>query len=210
MATRLLGSERRSISASRVIAAPPHAVFEAMQRIFSLPPYFLELRDSIGGDPLEGGILVFATPSYFLHTSEFSLDIAYSDLKELQISLRAVRPAGADAQSTEVTISSSMNYNRRLNVLLGGSVTGAAGVGGGAAAGAIAVAAGAAGVVVALPVVAGAAAGVTLFGAAIRSLYRFGVRRGQRAIDRLIGALALNTRTRGAFAQPPPPTTDLG
>lgn len=203
LASRMLGTDRRSAEVSRVIAAPASDVFEAMQRIFPQYPYRLELRDSIGGDPLDGGVLVFATPSYFSGVAgDFALDMAYADMKELHVMMRPVE--GPEGSSTEVVIATDLGYNRKLNFLVGGGVTGAGGVGGGAVAGAIAVAAGTAGAIVALPIVAGGLIGASLFTMGYRGMYRWGVGRGVRALERLLAALNVNVRTRGAFPQPSP------
>lgn len=181
LATRVLGTNTRSVEVSRVIDASPPEVFEAMQRLFPQYPYRLSLRDSIGARPTEGGVLVFAVPSYFSGTGgEFALDMAYADLKELNVVMRPV--PGADGHGTEVVISSDLNYSRKLNVWVGGAFTGTGGLGAGAVAGGVSAAAGAAGAILALPVAAGALLGAGLFRAGYRALYRWGTRRGVRAV----------------------------
>ncbi len=200
-ATRLLGTERRSIEVTRIISAQPHAVFEAMQRLFPQRPYLLELRDSMGADPLEGGILVFGTPGMGESTGGFAMDMAYADLKELHVVLRPVRQA-AQVVATEVTVSSDLTYSRKLNWWVGAGAVGTVTFGGGAAVGSLAMAAGVAGALVALPMVAGGLAAGGLMTGMYRGIYRWGVRKGVKALERMLHALDVNTRTSGAFAPP--------
>jgi hypothetical protein len=207
-ATRLLATERRSLEASRIILAPPGDVFEAMQRLLPQHPYRLELRDSIGQDPREGGVLIFGTPSHIGTSNEFALDMAYADLKELHFVLRPLRDGDREI-ACEVTVTSDLEHGRRLNLWVGGGVVSAGATGGGAALGAIAVAGGVATAVAALPVAAGVLVGGGLFAAAYRALYRWGIERGVKALDGLLQALDVNARTRGAFASPPPTQRNL-
>lgn len=199
--TRMLGSGQRTVEASRVILAPPGEVFDAMTRLFPQHPYRLELRDSIGENLQEGAVLVFATPPYIGTTpNEFALDMAYADMKELHVMLRPVRE-GERTLATEVTVTSDLEHGRRLNLFMGGGIIGAGAAGGGATAGAVV------GTVLgigALPVAAGVVAGGGLFTVAYRALYRWGISRGAKALERLLAALDVNARTRGAFATPSP------
>lgn len=205
VASWLTGTDRRQVEVSRVIAAPPEAVFAAMQRVLPEHPYRLDLRETIGNDPLNGAVLVFGAPPYTgALLNEFALDLAYGGLKELHVVLRPVRTGDADVAS-EVTITSDLVRGRRTNLYAGGGVVAATAAGGGAFATAIAAASGLSLALAALPVAAGVSLGGAAFGFGWRALYRWGLGRATAALDRLLRALDGNTRTGGAFRSPAPP-----
>lgn len=58
-AVRFLGTRERSIEVARMIAATPKEVVTAMQRILPAYPYFMALKDSLGGRPEEAGCSSF-------------------------------------------------------------------------------------------------------------------------------------------------------
>jgi len=62
MHTRMLGTSERTLSASEVIRASPRVVLETIGREFTVAPYSLRLLDTVGGHPLDGGIMVFDVP----------------------------------------------------------------------------------------------------------------------------------------------------
>ena len=64
LATRLLGTSQRTLSVSRVIHAPPRTVLQAVGRALQASPFSLALRETLGGHPLDGGVLIFNLPSY--------------------------------------------------------------------------------------------------------------------------------------------------
>lgn len=204
-ATHLLGSERRKIEMSRTLAATPQDVLKAMQRVFPAHPYLLTLRDSVGDNPLEGGILIFDLPEQSaLGINWFAYHMAAIDLKQLQVVLRRV--PGIEKPACEVMMSSDMHFGVRRNWRVGAGVSAVAGLSGagfGALVGmeVLALAAG----LVALPVVAGAAVaggvGAVGFGAA----YRYYLRKAVEDLKKLLQTLDVNARTGGAFAPPQPP-----
>ncbi len=63
LATRVLGTSQRTLSVSRVIRSAPREVLQAVGRTLQSPPYWLSLRDTLGGHPLDGGVLVFDLPA---------------------------------------------------------------------------------------------------------------------------------------------------
>lgn len=62
LATRIFGTSQRTLSVSRVIRAAPRDVLHAVGRTLQSPPFLLSLRDTLGGHPLDGGVLVFDLP----------------------------------------------------------------------------------------------------------------------------------------------------
>ena len=63
LATRMFRTSQRTLSVSRVIRAAPRDVLQAVGRTLQTPPFSLTLRETLGGHPLEGGVLVFDLPS---------------------------------------------------------------------------------------------------------------------------------------------------
>ncbi len=61
LATRMFGTSQRTLTASRLIHAAPRDVLQAVG--LQAPPFSLTLRDTLGGHPLDGGVLVFDLPS---------------------------------------------------------------------------------------------------------------------------------------------------
>ena len=62
LATRLFGTTQRTLSVSRVFRFSSKVVLQAVGRTLHAPPYSLVLRDTLGGHPLDGGVLVFDLP----------------------------------------------------------------------------------------------------------------------------------------------------
>lgn len=211
MAARFLGEPPRMIEVSRVIHAPADEVYAAMQRVIPGRPYRLSLIDHHGADPTDGGVLVFKVPafSYTATTSDqsFAYEMAWVDLKQLMFSLRRL---DTDPPATELTVQGSLIHSHKLNMWVGGSITGVAtslsGVGGAFAGGAAAVALGIGGLAIGA-VVGFLAGGSAVGGLAMlgwRALYRYALRRGEKAIRNLIGAIAVDVETGGTFSSPKP------
>lgn len=198
-ATRLLGTAQRSLEISRVVQAPPAEVFEAMQRLLPSHPYFLALRDTVGANLLDGAILAFEVPSVWSAPyTDFRTEMAWADIRELHFVLCPVTQG--DSAATMVRIAIDLTWSRKLNWWVGAGMSGLFAAGGGAAGAAIAAGALGLGALVALPVAAaGAAAGAATIGFGYGGLYRWGVKRGVRTIEKLLRALEVHARTRGAF-----------
>lgn len=58
----ILGSSRRRLRVARVIEATPDQVLAAVGQVLQDSPFSLLLRDTVGGDPRDGGVLVFDLP----------------------------------------------------------------------------------------------------------------------------------------------------
>jgi hypothetical protein len=209
LGNRMLGTRQRSIELSRMIAAEPAAVFEAMQRIFPAHPYGMSLVDSIGGMPLEGGVLVFEIPRMTMANSAASTPFSYTatvvDLLQLHVSLRAANQGQRAA--CEVTFRGDLRTSTRRNVWAG---IGVSGLGGGFGALLGTSASLVAGMILPLAVVAGAV-GVACFGAAgaagYGAMYRYYLRKMIRELETLLKMVDTSARTGGAFRPPQPPTS---
>ncbi|HET7274885.1 MAG TPA: hypothetical protein VFI91_06875 [Longimicrobiaceae bacterium] len=203
---RMLGTRQRSIDISRVVAAEPEATLEAMRRIFPAHPYGLTLIDSIGGTPLEGGVLVFQLPKmsgFSTSVTPFGYAASVIDLFQIAVTMRPVDTAGKPA--CEVTLRGDLRTSMRRNVWAGLGVSGViGGVGGGIAlGGAIAV-----GAMLPLAIAVGAI-GLTGFGGASAlgygAVYRYYLRKMTAELETLLKIVGTNARTGGSFRPPQPP-----
>lgn len=206
MAARFLGHPPLTLEDSRVIRAPADEVYAAMQRILPGRPFRLSLIDHHGADPLDGGVLVFKVPAYsytaITADQSFAYEMAMADVKQLLFSLRRLE---TDPPATELTVQASLTHSHKLTLWVGGSISGVlaslSGVGGGFVGAAAGAALGIGGLA------AAAAAGGFLAGGAAamlgwRALYRYGLRRGKKAIRNLIGSIAVDIETGGGFSSP--------
>ena len=217
MAARFLGQPPRTLEVSRVIHAPPEEVYAAMQRILPGRPFRLSLIDHHGADPLDGGVLVFKVPaySYTAGTADqsFAYEMTWVDLKQLLFSLRRL---DTDPPATELTVQGSVIHSHKLNMWVGGGISGLvaslSGVGGAFAGGAVAVALGIGGLATGA-VVGFLSGGVAVGGLAMlgwRTVYRYALRRGEKAIRNLIGSVAVDIETGGTFSSPKPLPSPFG
>lgn len=212
-ADRLLGHPPRSAEVSRVIAAPPARVFQAMQRVFPADPYRLILKDTQGGDLLEGGVLVFEVPAWT--GAEGASQLSYqargwADIRQIYVTLT---PLETEPPSCEVTIRAPLRHSRRVNFWVSALISGLSGAGGAGAGVAVGLAAAAA--VGAAPLIGAGLATVTAVGLggvvgggaalAYRPLYRYALGKGVRALEGLLAALDVGIRTGWSFA---PPSTE--
>ena len=211
MAARFLGRPPLALEVSRVIHAPVEEVYGAMQRILPENPFRLSLVDRHGAGPLDGGVLVFKVPAYsytaITADQSFAYEMALIDLKQLLFSLRCL---DTDPSATELTVRGSLIHSHKLNMWVGGgfsALTGSLGGVGGAFAGvgaatALGIGSIAAGAAVLGFLVGGAAVG-GLATLGCRALYRYALRRGEKAIGNLIGSIVVDIETGGGFSSPP-------
>lgn len=211
-ADRLLGNPPHSAEVSRVISASPERVFQAMQRVFPADPYRLILRDTQGGDLLQGGVLVFEVPAWT--GSEGTTHLSYqarswANIRQIYVTLT---PLDTEPESCEVTIRTPLRHSRRVNFWASAAASGFAG--GGAALGGAALGLAAAGAIGIAPVLGAALAALTATGLgsvvgggvalAYRPLYRYALGRGISALENLLAALDVGIRT-GWTVQPGEP-----
>jgi eukaryotic-like serine/threonine-protein kinase len=198
-ALRLLGDPRRSVSVSRTIPADPRRVLAAVGQVLQAPPFSLVLRDSVGGHPLAGGILVFDLPAY---TTGWLDGYAWMYVRyncyaeQVRVTLRPV-PGGEPAVELTLTVDAQAGWRKNLrdagwlSALFGGTgaVVGAAIGIGALALGPLAVAPAVAGLTV--------GAGATLTG--IGPLYRWGLKKVRAELDRAAGAVEASVRSVDVF-----------
>jgi hypothetical protein len=187
---RFLGSNRRLIEITRTFDARPRQILDAMGRVFPANPYYLNVVETLG-EPTSGGVMVFDVTRRGEASTSFAWDMLCADIKQVLVTLR---PAG---DRTDVLLVASLNHSRRLNLAVGGVATGFAGFAGSAVGTAVGLGVLSLGALAALPAVAGAAGGAALLTASYRPLYRWGLGRGQRALEGLLRAVDLRLRTGG-------------
>jgi len=180
-------------TARRVIEASAADVLSATEAVLPAEPYRLTMTDR-QGDPLKGGFLVFdvqGVNSPF--PRDFALEAKYGGIRQVFLSLRPMEGA---TLSCEVTLRSPVAWSHNQDLAVGGVVTGisgAIGLGLGLAGAAAVAAIGLSGIgVVVAPaiLVAGGATGGGLGVRGYRAMYRYAMRRGHRALDGLLGAVA--------------------
>ena len=220
--TRLLGTEKRSFSVSRLIKSSPKLTLEAIGRVFTARPYLLRLRDTVGGHPFSGGVLVFDVPNIMKgglasagtlesYTS-FTYRMYQLELFQLNVTMRPV--SGAGGTSTEVTIYGDLRPGLRKNLRANYWIAGALGTSGAAIAGGVSLAAMGLGALAALPALGGAAllGGLSLAG--YRLLYPYALRKAEEEIEGMVSAIESNIRSVQVFGaapvpEPPPPVIQL-
>jgi hypothetical protein len=212
MGRRMLGTTARTLEVSRVIDAEPARVLEAMQRVFPAHPYSLTLEDSIGGPPLQGGVLVFQVPQMTLSTASGYTTFSYTakavDVIQIQATLRTV--PGGQGNRCELTLRSDLRTSTRRSVWAGAMLAGMGGVSGGMLTALVAVGTGGVGAVVAGTAVAGMAAFTAVSGKGYGALYRYYLRKMTGELERLLKVVDASARTGGAFRAPSAPALKPG
>lgn len=181
-ARRFLNHPPNTITVRRVVEATPQEVFSAMEAVFPDEPFRLTLTDQ-QGDPLHGGLLVFdiQVPSGLLFQG-FAFETREAGLRQVFVSLRPIKGATSSCEMTVHSPLTSHNIGLVLG-MLATALTGGAGFGVGIALG------------LAIGIGPVAAVGGVLLGGGLglkgyRALYAFAVRRGRKALEGLIGAVA--------------------
>jgi hypothetical protein len=198
----ILGKERAPLLARRTYEHPAAEVFAAMQRV--LPALALNLVDTRGGDPLEGGWMHFELRSSgFNQTDKITFDLyQWADVRELH-----VRLVSLGDERCEVTIRAPMDYARKLTSRVFAAI---APVGGGllaaisggvlaAVTGGLALAPLAGSLMLAAGTVGAFGAGTVGSLAGLRRLAKSGSRKGQSALERILASFETDVRTGGAF-----------
>lgn len=204
LATRLLGTAQRTLSVSRIFHAPPRTALQALGRTLQGPPWSLTLRDTLGGHPLDGGVLVFDLPA-------LSSDINYKwtwtrygvYVPQVRVSLSALP---GDSRRCEVTMTIDLRHGVMANVLSWLAMASGSSVAGGAlglAVGKKAIAL--AGAALAGPALGGAVlfAGLTL--ASVAPLYRWGLRKAEGELAAALSATDVSMRAFDIFGENPTP-----
>ncbi len=197
-----------TILASRVFAAPPAAVLEALRRVLPAEPYALALADTLG-DPLDGGVLVFRVPplSTAGRNSTLSYDAAGIDVERIAVNVRRAQrspsttalPDAAD-ERTELQLSADLRRGARRGWRVAGILGSTLGTAGGIGATVLSAAA-----LGPLALLAGAGAfllGEVVVGRGFGAIYAYYLRRFTEDLDGLLSAVAANLATGGTFGAP--------
>ena len=186
LARRFLNNPPDTVTTRRLIEATPQEVLSAMEAVFPDQPFRLTLTDQ-QGDPLHGGLLVFdiQVPSGLLFQG-FAFETREAGLRQVFVSLRAVEGSTSGCEMTMHSPVTSHNLGLGLGLIVSAI---SAGVGG--------FALGTLGMVLGIGPMGGVAG--VLVGAGIgvkgyRALYRYAIRRGQKALEGLIGAVAVRAK----------------
>jgi serine/threonine protein kinase len=213
-ATRFLGTDERSLAVSRTVAGAPRGARPPRGAVLQRSPFDLQLRETVGPHPLDGGVLVFDLPGPAAITGAPAAQVAWHwmalrhqlEARQLQVTLRAVQ---ADGERTEVALRCDLRPGVRRNVLASRWIAGSLAGTGGALTSAV-LAKGAAlllSAAVLLPA-AGVAAGlgaVSLF--AYRRLYRSTLAKARAELERALDAVAAAVQSEAVFGQLPEPRT---
>lgn len=203
LATRLLGTNQRTLSVSRVFRSPARTVLPALGRSLQAVPWMLSLKDTLGGHPLDGGVLVFTLPAMVDGNYRWTWTRYGVYVPEVRVSIAAVP---GDPYACEVTMTVDLRAGLGYNLFGYGAIAGGGGAFGGLIVGAIAKKALLlSGAAIAGPAVAGALAiGVGLV-AFTGPMYRWEMRKAAAELADALAAIDAAMRAFDLFGEAPPP-----
>ncbi|MES2522948.1 MAG: serine/threonine-protein kinase [Gemmatimonadota bacterium] len=202
LATRLLGTSQRTLSVSRVFRFAPRVVLQAVGRSLQAHPYSLALRDTLGGHPLDGGVLVFELPPYSESNYRWTWTRYGVYVPEVRVTFASV---AGDPRACEVTMHLDLRRGMTYNLAGYGVGTGF-GTAAGAAAGAVIGKA-------AMTLVGAALLGPALGGAAVLGLaalacagpfYRWEIGKSAAELEAALGSVEASIRAMDIFGEVPP------
>ncbi len=199
LATRLLGTSQRQLSVSRVFNQSQRDVLQAIGRTLQGNPYNLELFDTLGGHPLDGGVLVFSIPQAGTENYRFTWTRYGIWVKELRVSLSAIP---GDSRKCEVTIQVDLREGITANLIGYGSVSAAVAAGAGtfaAAASSQLLAVG--GIVLGAPFLGGAAIAGLAAMLASGPMYRWEIKSASSELEKLLAAIDAGLRSIDLFGE---------
>ena len=213
-ARHFLGTDVRSIGVSVVIAALPARTLRALGMVLQQSPYELQLRETVGAHPLDGGIVVFDLTGEIVGLSGASgrtVNRTWMALqqqleaRQVQVTLRALAALAGQPERTEVTMVADLRPGVRHNVRASQWIAGLVGSGTGLFTGAL-LAKGAA--VAASAAVMGPAAGVAvvmggLCLVAYRRYYPSVLRKAEDEMRRALGAVSAALQSESVFGLVP-------
>ncbi|MDX2262356.1 MAG: serine/threonine-protein kinase [Gemmatimonadales bacterium] len=206
LATFIVGTSERSMQITRTIKATPVRTLEAIGRIFPAQPWGLNFRDTVGGHPLDGGVLTYAvreiTSGDYLGgrgLTSLRYYLAMIDAYQLRVTLH---PRSNDPRQCDVTITADLRSGVQKNAKLGFGL--GLGMGGGGAALGIGLAAAKGAFMVAAPIGVGIFLGVAgLMVGMYRWTFRWGLRRARQELEAMLDALQASVRSQDVFGAPP-------
>ncbi|HET9134131.1 MAG TPA: hypothetical protein VFN90_07500, partial [Gemmatimonadales bacterium] len=191
----------------KVMHATPVRTLEAIGRLFPAHPWNLIFDDTVGGHPLDGGVLTFAvremTAGDYVGTSAVStLRYYLTVIDAYQLRVR-LHPLANDPRRCEVTITVDLRAgvakNAKYGMLFGG------GFGAVSAAVSIAISAAKGAALVAAPIGLGALAIIGgLMVGAYRWSFRWGLGKARKELEHLLDSVQASVRSQDVFGAPPP------
>ena len=214
--TAMLGTNDRSISASRTIRASPKIVLQLIGRVFTAAPYHLTVREVVNGHPLDGGILRFDVPNLYkamndgrvtgtgyMGSGALIYRCSQLEITVLNVTLKA--RGNAENPECEVVITGDLRDGfRKQRRAIGWTAAGASTGFFGVSLPIVAKVIGTLAVAVGPAIGIGALAG---FGAlyAYRAVLRSALSKGRMALEGVLGALQQNLDSQELFGELPAP-----
>jgi serine/threonine protein kinase len=203
LSTRVFGTAQRTISVSRIFRSPPRSVLPALGRSLQAAPWLLSLKETLGGHPLDGGVLVFGIADMVGGNYKWTWTRYGIYVPEIRVTLGAVP---GDSRACEVTMTVDLRKGLKPNLWGYGIIAGTFGAGGaaiGAAVGKVAMAL--AGAALGGPALAGAVVvGVGVMASA-GPLYRWEIRKAIKEMEDALTAIDASMRAFDIFGEAPPP-----
>ncbi len=202
VATRLLGTTQRSLAVSRPFRFAPRLVLAALGRTLQAHPYGLELQETVGGHPLDGGVLVFSIPDMVAGDYRWKWTRYGVYVRELRVTIAALP---GDPRGCEVTVHLDLRHGLGANIAgYGIGIGGSAAVGSGVSAAVGTKAFALAGATLAAPVLAaGMLLGIGAY-AASGALYRWEIGKTSGEVERALAAVDAAMRAIDIFGEVPP------
>jgi hypothetical protein len=203
LSTRVLGTTQRTVSVSRVFRAAPRMVLQSLGRSLQASPWLLSLKETLGGHPLDGGVLVFSIPEMVGGNYKWMMTRYGVYVPEIRVTLAAVP---GDSRACEVTMTIDLRKGIKPNLWAYSIISGSS-AGGGAAIGALVgkTALAMAGVALAGPMIAGAVVlGLGVLAGA-GPVYRWEIRKTVKEMEDALAAIDASMRAFDIFGENPPP-----
>ncbi|HET9066316.1 MAG TPA: serine/threonine-protein kinase [Gemmatimonadales bacterium] len=202
----VLGNVEQSLRVSRIIEASPRAVLESVGHVLPAHPYALLFRDTVGGHPLDGGVLTFTskemTMGDYMNTAGGTNMLRYH-LSNVGASLLRVtlHSVAGHPDRTEIVVTTDLRAGIGKNAKLGFGIGLGTGSLGAALGSGAAIAGGAP--LLAVPLFVGimGALGMGAIGI-MRLAYPHGVRKARRELENLIDAVHADARSQDVFGTP--------
>jgi serine/threonine protein kinase len=207
--TSMLGTRARSLSVARAIPATARQVLEAIGRVFPDAPFLLSFRETVGGHPVDGGVMIFnvkqltaADYSGAGNYSPFTYRMTQLDLRQVSVTIRAL---GGPAAATEVSVYGDLRPGLRKNLRWDSWIAGIVTAGGTTAGGVMGAVALGLGALAAAPAIgAGALLGSGALGW-YRWVYRRALAKGTQELESLLLAIESSIRAQSVFGGAPVP-----
>ena len=201
LATRLFGTSQHTLSVSRVMRSAPRDVLQALGRTLQASPFSLTLRDTFGGHPLDGGVLVFDIPGMTDGNYRWSYSRYGLFVPELRVTLA---PVAGDSRACEVSMHLDLRRGLAANITGSAVLTSAVSGVGGLVSGVVAhKALATVGIALFGPVVGGVAAvGVGCL-ALTGVTYRWTIGKAQKELANALAAIETSMRAFDIFGEGP-------